>query len=147
MTTAITKHNLSKLDLFTPNALHPNLPRLNYGYYMCMGGQTMMISEPDVLARKEMIHGMLAKGHWEPGTLRRRIAAHDRIAEAMGIAFLSGRWVRAERPLLDTELSRSTKKYLRTEEDRKKYVKENLEIQWVMMGKTGYSEATAIAVD
>jgi hypothetical protein len=38
MTNAIQQHNLSKLDIFTPNILYPALPRLAHGEYPVMGG-------------------------------------------------------------------------------------------------------------
>jgi hypothetical protein len=38
MTNAIKQYNLSKLDIFTPNRLHPTLPPLAHGEYSVMGG-------------------------------------------------------------------------------------------------------------
>lgn len=38
MTNAIKQYNLSKLDIFTPNCLHPTLPPLAHGEYSVMGG-------------------------------------------------------------------------------------------------------------
>ena len=38
MTDAIKQYNLSKLDIFTPNRLHPTLPPLAHGEYSVMGG-------------------------------------------------------------------------------------------------------------
>lgn len=38
MTVAIKQYNLSKLDIFTPNRLHPALPPLAHGEYSVMGG-------------------------------------------------------------------------------------------------------------
>ena len=38
MTNAIQQYNLSKLDIFTPNDLYPELPRLVHGEYSVMGG-------------------------------------------------------------------------------------------------------------
>ena len=38
MTYANKQHNLSKLDIFTPNIMYPALPRLVHGEYPVMGG-------------------------------------------------------------------------------------------------------------
>lgn len=146
MTDATTKHGLSKLDLFTPNVLHPNLPPLTFGTYMCMGGETMMISESDVLARKGLIQGMLGEdAAKDPKYLTRRRAAHSRIMEAMDIEFRSGRWMKAHKFRLDAE--GKVKKMFRTAESREQYLKQYLEKEWADMGMSGYSAETAITLE
>ncbi|KAF2255907.1 hypothetical protein BU26DRAFT_444364, partial [Trematosphaeria pertusa] len=97
MTAAITTHHLSKLDLFTPNALHPALPPLSLGTYFCMGGETLMLAAPGVLTRKAHVHGLLGPGKArDKGYLRRRVAAHDRLVAHMDVEFRVrggvGRW-------------------------------------------------------
>jgi hypothetical protein len=143
MTDAVTKHYISKLDLFTPNALHPNLPPLKFGTYVVMGGTSVMISLPDVLARKKLIHGML--GEALTRNHNRRLAAHDRIMEAMDITFQYGKWVKAHKFRLDAE--GKVKRALRTKESREQYVKESLEKEWEAMGMNGFSEGRAIELD
>lgn len=38
MTNALSKYGLSKLDIYTPSVLHPELPPLATGDYTVMGG-------------------------------------------------------------------------------------------------------------
>lgn len=104
-----------------------------------------MISELDVLARKQLIHGLLGESVLETAALRRRVAAHDRIIEALDITFRNGRWVKAYKFQLDSE--GKVKKSLRTVEDRQKYAKEGLEKEWSMLGMGAKSKDTAIVVD
>ncbi|KAF2447906.1 hypothetical protein P171DRAFT_383141 [Karstenula rhodostoma CBS 690.94] len=59
MTAALRDHRLSKLDLFTPNILHPTLPPLSTGQYSVMGSEATMIATSDVLARKAHIASLL----------------------------------------------------------------------------------------
>ncbi|KAF2638081.1 hypothetical protein P280DRAFT_383709, partial [Massarina eburnea CBS 473.64] len=59
-TDAIQKHGLSKLDLFTPNVLHPTLHPLSLGTYMLGPAEITMISKSSVVERKEYVHGLLS---------------------------------------------------------------------------------------
>lgn len=143
MTAAISNHYISKLDLFTPNDLHPNLPPLKFGTYHVMGGITVMISLPDVLARKKLIQGMLGENITR--NHNRRIAAHDRIMEAMGITIQHGEWRKSSWFQFDDGVK--VKKVLRTKESREQYIKESLEKEWEALGMNGFSERSAIKVD
>ncbi|KAF2463317.1 uncharacterized protein BDR25DRAFT_273165 [Lindgomyces ingoldianus] len=146
MTNASTKHGLSKLDLFTPNPLHPNLPSLTVGVYMCMGSHTVMLSEPDVLARKKYIYDLLGTAQSsDPAYLKRRVSAHERIIKHMDRRLNLGQWVR-RRPLAIVE-GEAIAKSMRTEESREKYVVEGLEREWAAMGIRGGSEESAIELD
>lgn len=144
MTAAIKNFGLTKLDLFTPNALHPNLPPLTVGEYVCNGVDTTMISEPDVLARKALIHGMLADS--TPRALKRRYNAHVLLLKHMNPTIPAGssKWI----PMGGEEIPGAILwETLRTPQSRKMHVKELLEKEWAAMGISGYSTDTAIEMD
>jgi hypothetical protein len=155
MTEAISTHRLSKLDLFTPNRLHPTLPSLTLGMYMCMGNNTLMLSTPDVLARKAHVHGLLGDKVDDEGYLRRRVAAHDRLIMHMDIVYrlIQGRvrWIKAYKydvGSADWEVKRKVKKSLSTKEAREEYVMKELPKQWEAMGlRDGRSEDMAITIE
>lgn len=81
MTDAKHHHQLSDLDLFTPNFLHPTLPPLKTGVYKCMGADATMISTPDVLARKAHIHSLIEKAGDEitEALLKQRFQSHKKL--------------------------------------------------------------------
>ncbi|KAF2264491.1 hypothetical protein CC78DRAFT_616656 [Lojkania enalia] len=133
MTEAITKHGLSKLDLFTPCILHPNLPPLNTGVYMCMGGYTIMISESDVFARKAYVDSLMGSKAQDMALRRRRVARHDRIAKHMDIEYRNGGWRKAWNFPAHSDANLKTKS-LQTQESRDKYVREGLRKEWAEMG-------------
>jgi ubiquitin len=143
MTNATQLHHLSKLDLFTPNDLHPNLPALTFGIHVVGGCDTMMLSTPDVLERKQLIHGMLEGRVWDDKALKRRCANHERILEAMDMTFRSGRWVRKGRIKLMEEKEHAPQR-LKTREARDKYVEEQLENERKLLGVVDGFADTAI---
>ncbi|KAF2691272.1 hypothetical protein K458DRAFT_287466 [Lentithecium fluviatile CBS 122367] len=156
MTEAITTHYLSKLDLFTPNKLHPTLPPLLLGTYIFMGGDTLMLSEPSVLARKAHLHGLLGDKAADPAYLRRRVAAHDRLMKHMDIQHSVRlgrvRWVkRWNLPAvdrMDAEALKKVPKSLRSAEARAEYVRKGLGKEWEAMGlgELGAPEEQAIEI-
>jgi hypothetical protein len=157
MTEAITVHGVSKLDLFTPNRLHPTLPPLTLGAYVCMGNDTLMISTPCVLARKAHVYALLGDQADDTGYLRRRIAAHDRLIRHLDIMHKvsrgKARWIKAYKltavgadgEKVPTKLTKS----LQTIETREEYVRKALLKEWKAMGLGGQgrSEDTAITIE
>lgn len=153
MTDAVIKHSLSKLDLFTPNLLHPNLPPLVLGSYVYMGGDTIMLSRPSVLERKAHIHALLGESKAEDTPyLHRRVAAHNRIVRHMEETYIMRghrvRWIDIGKHSVNANEVRLSKS-LRTREARQEYVRKGLEKEWVAMGldAKGRSKETAIEID
>jgi hypothetical protein len=144
MSAAVSQHGLTKLDLFTPNALHPNLPSLTVGNYICSGIDTTMISEPDVLARKELIHGMLLDSTKK--ALARRINQHIVLLRHMDPTIPAGfgRWARGVRGDVVGDCAREL---LRTPESRREFVRNKLREEWAAMGLKGSSTDDAIELD
>ncbi|KAF1911922.1 hypothetical protein BDU57DRAFT_460475 [Ampelomyces quisqualis] len=133
MTEASRTHHLSKLDLFTPNMLHPSLPPLTLGKYFVMGGQAIMVLESDVLARKAHIHKLLG-GQRPELRMRRRPAAHDRITNHYGVHFATacGGW---RRTLETTQLpAKKQPRSMESGDKRRKYVRKELNEEWGYMG-------------
>jgi hypothetical protein len=149
MTQASKDYYLSKLDLFTPNALHPSLPPLTTGLYTIMGNPCTMILESDVLARKAHIASLL--GAAAETHMQRRPAAHDRIIAHMGLYFLCGKgrqglWVKA--PPLSAAAMEKAAKSMKTVEGRREYVRKALEKEWQALGVgTGGSREDAVEID
>ncbi|KAF1951494.1 hypothetical protein CC80DRAFT_597428 [Byssothecium circinans] len=152
-THAIQHHGLSKLDLFTPNALHPTLPPLSLGTYMVGPSETLMISERSVLDRKAHIRSLLSEENRDDATyLRRRAAAHGRIILHMDLVytvfFCKGRWVKAHRFRGEGGKKKMRCKSLETEEGRERYVRQGLEKEWRTMGLwEGRSVETPIEIE
>jgi hypothetical protein len=146
MTDAITNHGLAKLDLFTPNRLHPTLPPVSFGTYKCMGGDTTMLFTPSVLARKDHIHGLLGDKASDAGYLRRRVAALGRMTLHMEVEHhivqKQGKVIWEKRDSLPGFTSdmgadvvkKKFPKSMQTKEARETYVKEELAKQWDAMG-------------
>ncbi|KAF2833048.1 hypothetical protein CC86DRAFT_365034 [Ophiobolus disseminans] len=150
MTQATKDHYLSKLDLFTPNALHPALPPLTTGLHTVMGSGCTMILECDVLSRKAHIKSLL--GGSAETHMQRRPAAHDRIIAHMGLYYCCGNgrrpggWRKA--PNLSDAAMEKAAKSMKTEEGRREYVRRNLEKEWQGMGMgTGRSRDDPLEVD
>lgn len=144
MSAAVNQHGLTKLDLFTPNALHPDLPSLTVGEYICSGIDTTMISEPDVLARKKLIHGMLLDSTKK--ALTKRNNQHTRLLKHMNptIPAGCGRWVRVRQGDVIGECLWES---LRTPESRGEFVRNKLREEWAAMGSKGSSTDDAIELD
>jgi hypothetical protein len=134
MTKAITEHNLSKLDLFTPNILHDNLPPLATGTYVCMGGDSMMILEADVLARKDYIHAKLGEKAQDAIFMKKRCRAHDRIMRQFRLMFVGGQWSRSSKMPCPPDMKR-----LRELDKMKAQGERELAAQRAMMGASGAS--------
>lgn len=136
MTQATHDHHLSKLDLFTPNALHPSLAPLPLGTYPVMGGVATMLCARAVLARRDYIYTLLGARAHDAGSMRVRPAAHNRIMQHLGIAFDAGRgeWVR-----VGVGEREGGPKSMRTREGRVEYVKRGLQREWAALkeGKEG----------
>jgi hypothetical protein len=133
MTQASKFHALSKLDLFTPNALHPELPPLTTGIYTVMGSAATMILEADVLARKAHIRALLGpKGTDED--MHRRPAAHERIINHLGLYFCPSRGEWRKAPRMSPAALEKAAKSMKSEEGRMEYVKTALNKEWAAMG-------------
>ncbi|KAF1840970.1 uncharacterized protein K460DRAFT_410363 [Cucurbitaria berberidis CBS 394.84] len=145
MTNATQDYNLSKLDLFTPNALHPRLPRLATGAYKVMGGNAVMVAEADVLARRDHVYKLLGEKAQDASYMRKRPATHNRITQHLGIVWncTNGSWGKGSGP------SSTLPKSMRTEEDRKEYVKKALQKEWAAMNvnKYGFPQDPPIEFD
>ncbi|OAL50580.1 hypothetical protein IQ07DRAFT_679960 [Pyrenochaeta sp. DS3sAY3a] len=131
MSGASSQYGLSKLDLFTPNVLHPDLPALTHGNITIMGGDATMILESDVVLRQAHVLQLLRKK--EPG-LKGRIARHNRIATHLCIAWDSyeGCWSSWDPD--DASLSNKALKSFRTPASRFEYAKLILQQEWAGMG-------------
>jgi hypothetical protein len=153
MTEAAKTHHLSKLDLFTPNMLHPSLPPLTIGKYSVMGGEAIMILESDVLARKALIEnvrkacvqkrlGHVISHDYLDEEMRRRPAAHDRLTNHYGVHFSTacGGW----RRILEATQTPAKKqpRSMESREKRMKYVRKGLNEEWKFldMGTKGDDE-------
>jgi hypothetical protein len=90
MTAAFATTCLSKLDLFTPNVLHPRLPTLRTTTYTCMGAPTTVIMTEDVKARAEIVGKLMPYLKHSAASRRRR---HDRAMGMMDHTLVAGRWV------------------------------------------------------
>jgi len=130
------KHHLSKLDLFTPNILYPDLPPLLHGAYTVNGGRAMMLSTPDVKARITLIGGKIEDGSASALT-RRRHQRHSSIMVGLGLTFdeVDGRaqW-RKNSNWTSSALTKSSSAgvHYRLEEPLKK-AKRLLEYEWSIM--------------
>lgn len=106
MTGAANKYCLSKLDLFTPNILHPDLPSLLHGHATVLGGDSTMILESDVIARRDYILQLLRNHSSDAEHLRRnRVVRHGRVIKTLGAIWnpRRGRWSRDPRNLYEFE--------------------------------------------
>ena len=153
MTKATQDYNLSKLDLFTPNPLHPLLPRLAIGTYSVMGGTATMIAEGDILFRRDHIYKLLGEKAQDASYMRKRPATHNRIIAHLGIvwSYTKGHWRTlpefANPPSGFPEDKRP--KSMRSKDNREEYVQKALQKEWAAMGISagGLSEDSAIVLD
>ncbi|KAF2131487.1 hypothetical protein P153DRAFT_365069 [Dothidotthia symphoricarpi CBS 119687] len=150
MTQAREIHNLSKLDLFTPNRLHPSLPPLAVGEVASMGGTATMISEADIITRRELIHSRLGEVNSTDAVyLRRRCAAHERLIAHMDILYNCRyrTWAAARRFVKKDSGEESTRcKSMLTKESREEYVEKGLWKEWAAMRMGGSSEEDAVDI-
>lgn len=163
MTNAIKQYELSKLDIFTPNRLHPTLPPLAHGEYSVMGGlatstlaicqcasriaNSLVIYEPDLVARRDTIHGCLSDVDRLETNLRKRIRRQERLVAHMEIAYCARRklWYRSPRILKDGE--KPGRASMLTKEGRDEFVRKALEQERAAMRMKGTSEGAAIEID
>ena len=138
MTRAKETYKLSKLDLFTPNRLHPSLPPLAVGEFPANGIVITMISEPDVLTRCNLIYSRLGeKISKDPAYLRRRCAAHERLITHMDVFYCLRRrtWIAAGKfERNDFEKTPPKYKSMQTKKSRNEYVEKGLRKEWAAMG-------------
>jgi hypothetical protein len=136
---------LSKLDLFTPNALHPKLPPLTTGLYTVMGGAATMILECDVLARKAHIQALLGPKGTEDD-MHRRPATHDRIINHLGLYYCPSRGGWRKAPVLSPAAMEKAVKSMKSEEGRREYVRMALNKEWEAMSVGSGSPSNSVVV-
>lgn len=164
MTNAIKQHNLSKLDIFTPNRLHPTLPTLAHGEYTVMGGVatstyhidqptlmangSLVIYEPELAARRDLIHGCLTDSDRFETNLRKRIRRHDALIMHLEIRYTTRnkRWYESSRRQADYE-GKSIRASLLTRESRDEFVRNALKQERAAMRMECASQETAIALN
>ncbi|CAO2650576.1 Nn.00g018680.m01.CDS01 [Neocucurbitaria sp. VM-36] len=149
MTKATQDFHLSKLDLFTPNTLHPRLPRLAIGIYAVMGGTATMIAEADVLARRDHIYKLLGRKAQDASYMRNRPARHHRIIKHLDIMWSYSKSAWRAAPERSEALVENGPKSMRTEENRKEYARKAIQKEWAAIGMSedGMSQETAIELD
>jgi hypothetical protein len=110
-----------------------------------------VISEPDIIARRDLIYALLGDERaQDPTYLRRRCAAHERLITHMGIVYWSGgkRWVKKSKFFKPSpEKVPVVPKSMKTKESREEYVKKVLEKERSALGMGGTSEENAIELD
>ncbi|KAJ4986917.1 hypothetical protein SVAN01_07595 [Stagonosporopsis vannaccii] len=145
MTNAIKQYSLSKLDLFTPNRLHPALPPLAHGEYSVMGGLATMIYEPDLAIRQEHVHGQLDPADRTEAQLRKRIRRHNTLMAHTEISYSTARkrWCRASR-LQEEGKEKSVRASMETKESREEFVRQGLALERAAVHIPGASEEPAI---
>lgn len=145
MTQASKECHLSKLDLFTPNVLHPTLSPLATGLLSVMGDDATMIARDDVLTRRDYIYSLLGDKAKDTSFMRKRTAAHQRITQHLSMRLTYGSWYRER--ISESEMSGP--KSMRTAESRRAYAEKALEKEWAAMGIQidGQSKDTAIELD
>ncbi|KAF2993608.1 hypothetical protein E8E13_001608 [Curvularia kusanoi] len=147
MTTAIRDHNLSKLDIFTPNRLYPTLPPLTHGEYPIMGGVATMFYEPDLASRRDYIHSQLSDEDRLDKPLKTRVRRHEVLIRHMSVAYSTSqkRWYRTQ--FYDEVVSRPGRRSLETKESREEFVRKQIAFERDQMGMEGSSEENAIELD
>jgi len=124
MTQASQQTHLSKLDLFTPSPLHPELPPLTTGSQFTVSGPATMLSTPEVLERSAYIESLLCAKADDAAIVRVRPATHERIIKHMGIRYEEGAgWLYSG---YQAEMWPNGPKSIKTEETRTAYVTKGL---------------------
>ncbi|OSS49718.1 hypothetical protein B5807_06166 [Epicoccum nigrum] len=147
MTNAVQQHNLSKLDIFTPNIMHPALPRLVHGEYSVMGGVATMVYEPDLVSRRDYIHSQLIEPDRHPSMLRKRIRRHETLMRHMTITYSTRLQLWCRTAYCDEVVSRPGRPSLEMPESREEYVRTALAYERLVMGMKGSSEDNAIKLE
>lgn len=113
-----------------------------------MGAVATLIFEPDLIARRDLIHSRLGEKNSKDAVyLRRRCAAHDRLIAHMDIYYCHQRrmWRAAGRLERENYEDRpGPSKSMQTKESRKEYVEKGLWKEWAAMRMGGSSEDDAI---
>ncbi|XPS75185.1 hypothetical protein M3J09_007292 [Ascochyta lentis] len=148
MTNASKQYILSKLDIFTPNRLHPTLHPLAHGEYSVMGGVATMIYEPDLVARRDYVHERLSSVKRLDANLRKRVRRHDRLIAHMEMAYSTARraWCRSPRVQKEGH-GRTGRSSMETQESRDEFVRKSLKEERTAMCTEGFSEKTAIRLE
>ncbi|KAJ8117590.1 hypothetical protein OPT61_g1243 [Boeremia exigua] len=149
MTNAIKQYQLSKLDLFTPNRLHPTLPPLAHGEYAVSGCVATMIYEPDLISRRDYILSQLSSTDRTESQLRKRIRRHDALTTHMEIGYSIHRkaWLRSHIPMPRDEVNYPVRPSMRTGESRDEFVRKTLAYELTTMHVQGASEDVPIEFD
>jgi hypothetical protein len=147
MSGASSKYGLSKLDLFTPNVLHPDLPALAHGHTTVMGGDATMILESDIITRHAHILQLLRKK--EPGVEslgRSRSTRHGRIMTHLCIVWGSyeGRWSSWDPNYASLSNVLKALKSFRTPASRIEYAKLSLQQEWADMGMSEHANSKRV---
>lgn len=166
MTNAVKQYGLSKLDLFTPNRLHPELPALAHGEYPVMGGvatsmcnqcgfygaftNSSVIYEPDLIVRRDHIHSFLGLlDRPNNSTARKRIRRHDLLMMHMELGYSAAHkiWYRNTPPARKEGVGKMVRKSMETRESRDAFVRDVLASEQASLRRQGASEETAIELD
>ncbi|KAH6615017.1 hypothetical protein C7974DRAFT_379905 [Boeremia exigua] len=147
MTNAINQYSLSKLDIFTPNDLHPALPSLAHGEYPVMGAVAIMIYEPDLASRRDDIHSQLRSVDMTEEQLRKRVRRHNKLIAHMEVTYdpVSKFWYRASKSQKNGQ--KPAKGSMQTAESRDKFVRIGLADERAAMHTQGASEETPIELN
>ncbi|KAF2189539.1 hypothetical protein K469DRAFT_658453 [Zopfia rhizophila CBS 207.26] len=130
MTDASHKHNLSRLDLFTPNILHPDLPKLSVALYCCMGTNATMLLEREVLERKRYIHDLLGDHAKNTAFMQSRRNRHLRIIKHMDVTIHRGKWIRQSHTL---SAEKKESKSMSSAEERRRFTEKMVEQERMYM--------------
>ena len=165
MTNAIKQYELSKLDIFTPNRLHPTLPPLAHGEYSVMGGvatseydqrrihrrtaDMTVIYEPDLVNRRDNIHERLSASDRNDAQLRKRVRRHDTLIMHMEVGYSAAckRWYHNPRQVSKGGEEKSVRASMETKDSRDEFVRKGLEQEKAAMRIDGGSHGTAIELD
>ena len=106
---------------------------------------SIVIYEPDLIARRNIIHGCLSDVDRLETNLRKRIRRHDALIAHMEIIYSTRRklWYLSPRIVKEGE-GRSGRASLLTKESRNEFVRKGLEQERAAMRLKGASEETAI---
>lgn len=111
-----------------------------------------MISEPDVIARRDLLYSLLGDKAQDKDYMRRRSAAHERIITHMRVFYWSegNKWVKKPKMVLNPTPNKSPPKLpksMQTKESREEYVRKHLEKEREALGMAGSSAEKAIELD
>jgi hypothetical protein len=107
-----------------------------------------VISEPDVVARRDLIYNLLGDEKAQDlAYMRRRNAAHERLIMHMCVFYWSEgkRWMKKSNTV--TISASKLPKSMKTKESREEYIEKNLKKEREAMGLGGSSKETAIELD